>query len=75
MLAWNYPTAARLSRHLAQQTAGEATSDAATPHNGGLTTVAEFERLLTQIESMSRRQIEKALATSGSHHKAKPFDD
>ena len=69
VLAWNYPTAARLSRYLAQQVAGEASAENDSPNAGGLHTVSEFERLLTQIEGMSEQQIEQALAKSKSHPK------
>ena len=75
VLAWNYPTAARLSRHLAQQVAGEVTTETDSPTAGGLHTVAEFERLLTQIESMSEQQVEKLLSSAGSHPKVKQIDD
>ncbi len=60
VLAWNYPTAARLSRHLAQQSAGEGASDATTRNAAGHHTVAEFERILAQVEAMSEDQVEKA---------------
>ena len=69
VLAWNYPTAARLSRYLAQQVAGEVTIETESPTAGGLHTVSEFERLLTQIEGMSEQQIEQALAQVKSHPK------
>ena len=75
VLAWNYPTAARLSRHLAQQVAGEASHESDSPTAGGLHTVAEFERLLTQIESMSEQQIEQSLASAGPYPQAKRIDD
>ena len=60
VLAWNYPTSARLSRHLAQQSAGEGASDATTRNAAGHDTVAEFERILAQVEAMSEDQVEKA---------------
>jgi hypothetical protein len=75
VLAWNYPTAARLSRYLAQQAAGETASETESPHAGGLHTVSEFERLLTQVESMNEHQIEAALVSPGSHPKVKRLDD
>jgi len=65
VLAWNYPTAARLSRYLAQQAIGEVGQDGASPAAGGLNTVARFEQLLSEIESMSEHEAEKALTPRG----------
>ena len=75
VLAWNYPTAARLSRYLAQQVAGEVTTEADSPTAGGLHSVAEFERLLSQIENMSEHEVERLLASAGSHPQVKPIHD
>lgn len=76
VLAWNYPTPARLAEYLAREVVGEQpgpSPDAAAL--GGTRTVAEFERILTEIEYMSEPEVEKQLAARRHRRKVRATHD
>jgi hypothetical protein len=63
VLAWNYPTPARLAEYLARAALGEAEGDGRREvFVGGSRSVAEFARLLAEVEAMSDADVARQLA-------------
>lgn len=63
VLAWNYPTPARLAEYLARAALGETEGDGRRDvYLGGSRSVAEFARLLAEVEAMSDADVARQLA-------------
>jgi len=62
VVAWNYPTPATLALYLAREAAGATSDSVEEPETVPQQVTDDFERLLSEVESLSESEAEAALA-------------